>query len=151
MVNFSRTHRATGGMRNCFPFCWELILNCSYILEEICFVSNISHQSCNSQGEWGSDREVWLQGHGSHLKVTFQSTQQVLPICLSSALSPALVLHAYLSLSLPHCYLAFPFRFLFLPSSRTLTHSPQQTLTHTHTSPLPPPPHPPHCDVLTRL
>ncbi len=63
------------------------------ILGEMCFVSYISHQNYNSQGEWRSDREVWHQGQGSHLKVTFQSTQQLLPIYLSArftSLSPPL-------------------------------------------------------------
>lgn len=96
MVNFSRTHRTTGGVTNSSFFCWELILNWSHILWEIYFVSYISHQNYNSQGEWRSDREVRHQGQGSHLKVTFQSTQQMLPIYLSSALSPVLVLHSYL-------------------------------------------------------
>lgn len=101
MVNFSRTHRTTGGMTNSSFFCWKLILNWGHILWEICFVSYISHQNYNSQGEWGSDREVRHQGQGSHLKVTFQSTQQMLPIYLSPALSPVLVLHPYLFLPPP--------------------------------------------------
>ena len=91
------------------------------ILSEICFVSYISHQNYNSQGEWRSDREVWHQGQGSHLKVTFQSTQQMLPIYLSSALSPSphftsLSLSLSLRLSLP-LYLAFSFGLLLIPSS----------------------------------
>lgn len=66
-------------------------------------MSYISHQNYNSQGEKRSDREVRHQGQGSHLKVTFQSTQQMLPICHSWALSPALILHPYLVLSASRC------------------------------------------------
>lgn len=122
MVIFSRIHRATGGMRNCFSFCWGLIFNWGYILWKICFVSYISHQNYNSQGEWRSDREVLHQGQGSHLKVTFQSMQQMPPIYLSSVLSAALVLHPHLFLSPPlscclHISLSFPAFFCFPPLS----------------------------------
>lgn len=94
-------------------------------------MSYISDQNYNSQGEWRSDGEVQHQGQGSHLKVTFQSTQQMLPIYLRLALSPVLVLHHYLSLPLLLHWLSFTFLlFLIL-----------------HTPPRPPPQ---LCDVLTR-
>lgn len=99
MVNFRRAQRAAGGPRNCFfPFAQSLSWAGAIFHERSVFVSYISHQNYNSQGEWRSDREVWHQGRGSHLKVTFQSTQQMLPIYLSSALSAGHILHSHPSL-----------------------------------------------------
>lgn len=83
-----------------FPFAQSLSWTGAVFYERSVLCPTLSHQNYNSQVEWRSDREVWHQGRGSHLKVTFQSTQQMPPIYLSSVLSAALILHPHLFLSL---------------------------------------------------
>lgn len=100
----NRNGKAWRGMTTCFPSVESLSWREA---DPFC----VLQKSSELQLPRRSDRDVQHQGQGSHLKVTFQSTQHMLPVLFSLALPAAVILHPYLSL----CLTFLSFGFLLLP------------------------------------